>query len=67
MLPCSAGENLRIYKSRIEHGIHSRYVFSHQAFQPTLRLRAIEGMACVGCQRVAIPRQIFEKLLQVLL
>jgi len=48
----------RSSKAASTRGIHARYVFPHQAFKPTLRLPAVEGMPHFGRQGVAEPRQV---------
>src|SRR5882724_10578896 len=39
------GKNLRVDESLVEHGIHARYVFANNGFEPALRLSAVERMA----------------------
>jgi len=54
------GKHLRIDKSLIEHGIDACDVFANHGFQPALRLSAVERMARVSGQRVAVNFQIVQ-------
>src|SRR5215470_15639189 len=60
----SASEDLRVYKSRVQERIHSRHILANQAFQPALRLSAVETMARVRGQWIATHFQLPKKLLQ---
>src|SRR5271169_3018676 len=57
-------KHLCIDESLVEHGIHTRYVFANNGFQPALRLSAVERMARIAGQRVALNLQFMQKVLE---
>src|SRR5260370_5120360 len=58
------GKNLSVNKPLIEHGINARDVLANDGFQPALRLSAVERMARIAGQRVAINLQIVQQIIQ---
>src|SRR6266849_5941023 len=58
------GKNLRVDEPLIEQGIDARDVLANEGFQPALRLNAVERMARIAGQRVAVNLQFMQKMLQ---
>ncbi len=58
------GKNLSVDESPIEHRIDARDVLANNGFQPALRLGAVEQMASIAGERVAMNFQIMQKTLQ---
>src|SRR5260370_24103847 len=58
------GKNLRVDERLIEQGVDARDVLANEGFQPALRLNAVQRMARIAGQRVAVNFQIMQKLLQ---
>ena len=63
VLRATAGKYLRINKARIEHRVNARYVLAYDGFEPALRLRAIQRVARVGGQWMAMVLQVEQQAL----
>ena len=64
VLATSVGKNLGVDETRIERGVHARDVLANDGFQPAFGLRAVERMAGIAGERMAMHFEVVQKAFQ---